>query len=668
MTISVLLPCKDQKREFFLDAVGSLVRQTSSHWELLILTDPSTPSEIAEWATSFADPRIRICPCPETGFAKALNHGMRLAGSEFVSILLSDDRYAPDAIATLLDYRCRFPDVDFFHSARRLISVAGEYLGGILGSPTTLTLDYFKTRGSPVKHLLCWRRPVALAIGGMDESLSVHGCDDYDFPWSMAEAGARFQYVDECLYEYRRHHEHDRLTTTVPLERQMATLRAMFAKHAVPLDAADQYLQRAIGKYLVASFTDQTDQSHGAQAFVRCFRDADASALPAFIQAGFKERKFFPHRVFALPKGGPDGFKLARRMTGVDDPSRLLEFVLYALPPLDTRFPPELSFDDDLQWHQQQFGLPAQVACANVVRQAGTLRCYLLLSDLVQRVARQPAHRSQIDNRFKGWAGLLLNAVLAHAVDNGFETVFVARSELVLRNTDPRRNPKAPLYQRIYDDPARALGAEADGDWWRLEVPRIRNRIAPLERAEAVDQWPKTVCIAHDTERGLGHLTADPNLARRAEASADEALHRMLSIETRLGVKTTYNVVGVLFDQLRRPIEHGGHAFAFHSYDHRLPGEPDAPSGADGSEQLRPCRKIDYRIKGYRPPQSKILPGLNDANLSEFNFEWLASSTKSLGSADPFMENGIVKIPHHLERLSDVPKHDVICRMGNAAA
>jgi hypothetical protein len=55
------------------------------------------------------------------------------------------------------------------------------------------------------------------------------------------------------------------------------------------------------------------------------------------------------------------------------------------------------------------------------------------------------------------------------------------------------------------------------------------------------------------------------------------------------------------------------------------------------------------RIKGYRPPQSKILPGLNDANLSEFNFEWLASSTKSLGSADPFMENGIVKIPHHLD-------------------
>ena len=40
---------------------------------------------------------------------------------------------------------------------------------------------------------------------------------------------------------------------------------------------------------------------------------------------------------------------------------------------------------------------------------------------------------------------------------------------------------------------------------------------------------------------------------------------------------------------------------------------------------------IDYRIKGYRPAQSRITAELTDANLAFHNFEWLASSRYSLG-------------------------------------
>ena len=86
---------------------------------------------------------------------------------------------------------------------------------------------------SPVKHLLCWRRDFALAIGGMDESLLPVGPDDYDFPWCMAEAGATFKAVEECLYIYRDHREAFRLTTHLPLAVHTDGIRRILEKHGI---------------------------------------------------------------------------------------------------------------------------------------------------------------------------------------------------------------------------------------------------------------------------------------------------------------------------------------------------------------------------------------------------------------------------------------------------
>jgi hypothetical protein len=103
-----------------------------------------------------------------------------------------------------------------------------------------------------------------------------------------------------------------------------------------------------------------------------------------------------------------------------------------------------------------------------------------------------------------------------------------------------------------------------------------------------------------------------------------------------MGVHATYNVVGQLLPDLRAPIESEGHCLAFHSYDHR---------DFEHSGQLAPCRSIDYRLKGYRPPQSIITPELSDENLCFYNFDWLASSSYSLGVDVPIMGNRLVKIP-----------------------
>jgi hypothetical protein len=53
------------------------------------------------------------------------------------------------------------------------------------------------------------------------------------------------------------------------------------------------------------------------------------------------------------------------------------------------------------------------------------------------------------------------------------------------------------------------------------------------------------------------------------------------------------------------------------------------------------------RVRGYRPPRSRLTAELTDYNLTFFEFEWLASSAGSLRQIDCGLQNGIVKIPIH---------------------
>src|SRR5262245_55019449 len=102
----------------------------------------------------------------------------------------------------------------------------------------------------------------------------------------------------------------------------------------------------------------------------------------------------------------------------------------------------------------------------------------------------------------------------------------------------------------------------------------------------------KTICIFHDIERGHGHRDVDPAFAERAGALAGPALSRMLEIESRLGIRTSYNVLGMLFDEVVPEISACGHAIGFHSFDHNVEN-----SAANSRYQVAQCRAKDESIR-----------------------------------------------------------------------
>jgi len=323
----------------------------------------------------------------------------------------------------------------------------------------------------------------------------------------------------------------------------------------------------------------------------------------------------FPHRVYYLPKAGPNALHLASRMCGTRQFGRFWEVLLHA---------------NGAASEVRHYGMTDLVASASLIQEGRRLYGLNYLPDSWQGASRRS------EDSFQGWPGLLLNAVLQFAVERKIQQVYSPKSRLVREQATFAEVPCGwELLETVYDRAVTGsyLFTETP-DWWILDVSRNAGHLVPLTLNQDVLRREKTVCLFHDIERGLGQTGENAGFGLEVDREAPHYLRRMLAAEREAGVKATYNVVGCLLDEVRGEIEQDGHSVAFHSFDHDLT-----------KSQLDRCRSSNGRIKGYRAPKSILTRELSDANLARHGFDWLAIAASSVGAAVPVLRDGVVWIP-----------------------
>jgi glycosyltransferase involved in cell wall biosynthesis len=261
--VTVLVACRNTHPGFLELALASVLGQSSPGWRLLVIDHASDRQETLAVLRALEDrddPRVLVIRSDARYLTGVLNAGLRAATTPFVCVLHADDLLDEHALDVLNDAIAARPDVDYFYSARRFIDELGRPISGVYPPADEFSAADFAAK-CPVKGLHCWRVAAALAIGGMDEELGLHGGDDWDFPWRMAEAGFRFGAIPECLYLYRDHREDERLTTHVPLDVQVEQVRRILAKHGLDEAAIDAGVEMRVRDYLrQALFRDASDR------------------------------------------------------------------------------------------------------------------------------------------------------------------------------------------------------------------------------------------------------------------------------------------------------------------------------------------------------------------------------------------------------------------------
>ncbi|MBP3963117.1 glycosyltransferase family 2 protein [Paenibacillus lignilyticus] len=204
------------KVPYLTDCLTSLLNQTYSNWELIIIDDASTDGSyefVMNWLNN-NEPLLRegkgICTLRlprNIGYAGAVTAGMYLAKGEFIAIQDADDLSHPERLAKQVRYMKNNPQIDLLGTNYEVFED---------GQPERRMPVFWLKYGEQIGkvyakggHCICHgtallRGKVFDEIGG--HTRRIEGAEDYEFIAKVIKPGAKnVENMREVLYYYRKH-------------------------------------------------------------------------------------------------------------------------------------------------------------------------------------------------------------------------------------------------------------------------------------------------------------------------------------------------------------------------------------------------------------------------------------------------------------------------------
>lgn len=204
MIVSVVMPVFNGER-FVREAIASLLVQTWSDFELIVVDDGST-DRTHEIVESFDDGRIRVVRnATRLGIARALNAGLAAARGEFIARQDADDRSHPARLERQLAFFREHRDVALAGAQVRVIDARGRRsrAPGWRRATTETGIRLQAMFDNPFTHSTVMVRSSVLSeVGGYDERLE--SAEDFDL-WSRIAARHPVRNLADVLLDFRVH-------------------------------------------------------------------------------------------------------------------------------------------------------------------------------------------------------------------------------------------------------------------------------------------------------------------------------------------------------------------------------------------------------------------------------------------------------------------------------
>ena len=198
--VSIVIPCYNQA-QFLSEALHSILEQTYTHWECLIVNDGSpddTETVVKKWLEK--DTRFSYLYKENGGLSSARNSGINAAKGEYILTLDADDKYEPtfmEKAVCILDSDGSIGVVSSWY--HRFIASEKQSLFQPKGKTIKDFLFNNAAIGTSLFRKVCWDE-----VGGYDEYMK-SGYEDWEFYIRVCKTGWKVHIIQEPLFLYRQH-------------------------------------------------------------------------------------------------------------------------------------------------------------------------------------------------------------------------------------------------------------------------------------------------------------------------------------------------------------------------------------------------------------------------------------------------------------------------------
>jgi glycosyltransferase involved in cell wall biosynthesis len=197
--VSVVIPCYNQAH-FLHDALTSIVEQTYTNWECIIVNDGSIDNteEVAQlWCKK--NKKIKYLYKENGGLSSARNFGIQNSVGNYILTLDSDDKYDKtfiekgveilnknETIGVVSSWGYRFMENNYFEPFKP----DGKNLNDFLFKNAAIGTSLFRKK--------CWEE-----VQGYDETMK-NGYEDWEFYIRVGKNGWETKIIQEYLFFYRQ--------------------------------------------------------------------------------------------------------------------------------------------------------------------------------------------------------------------------------------------------------------------------------------------------------------------------------------------------------------------------------------------------------------------------------------------------------------------------------
>ncbi|AKM82446.1 TPA: glycosyltransferase family 2 protein [Candidatus Berkelbacteria bacterium] len=246
-----IMPTKN-RAGFLKQSIDSIINQTYTDWELIVVDDHST-DETEAIVETFKDQRIIYKKLvSNTGPGAARDFGIRQASGDYIVIADSDNINRINRLEVLSQYISQKPFLDVIYGDMEIIRDGkSEILTSCEHNPKLQRIYNYIFNPTA-----CYKKEIYLKSSGYDFDLFTS--EDYDLWLNFLKLDAKFGYIPEIMTTAIVHNES--LTSSVEFDLRKKNLNLVRNKHHLPIPSTAEAKQ-----ILPLHLWERVDQKRGLE-------------------------------------------------------------------------------------------------------------------------------------------------------------------------------------------------------------------------------------------------------------------------------------------------------------------------------------------------------------------------------------------------------------------